>query len=98
MKLINRCLPAFIDFALVYSYKLKMTPLSIKLPFRNSGSSVMRIGFRQPNRELSICTTDGFCNGRIINVASSPRRLSGPLRVVELEGPMDDKFNWMIHE
>ena len=35
-------------------------------------------------REFSICTTDGFCDGKTSNVASSPQRLSGPLRVVEL--------------
>ena len=34
-------------------------------------------------REFSICTTDGFCDGKTSNVASSPQRLSGPLRVVE---------------
>ena len=31
------------------------------------------------NRELSICLTDGFCNHQTSNLASSPRRLSGPL-------------------
>ena len=41
--------------------------------------------------EFLICTTDGFYDGKTSNVASSPQRLSGPLRVVELGGPTDDK-------
>ena len=45
---------------------------------------------------------DGSCDNKIINVASTPRRLSGPLRVVELGGQMDDKFDacaqqWNLH-
>ena len=49
-------------------------------------------------RELLICTTNGFCDGKTSNVASSPRRLSGSLRVVEPGGPMDDKFDTCTHE
>ena len=42
-------------------------------------------------------TIDG-CDGKISNVTSSPRRLSGPLRVVELRGPTHDKFDACAHE
>ena len=48
--------------------------------------------------ELSICTTDGSYDGKTPNVASSPRRLSGPLRVVALGGPTEDKFDACAHE
>ena len=48
--------------------------------------------------ELSICTTDGSYDGKTPNVASSPRRLSGPLRVVALGGPTEDKFDVCAHE
>ena len=49
-------------------------------------------------RELSICTMDGFCDGKTSNAASSPQRLSGPLRIVELGGLADDKFNTCAHD
>ena len=39
-----------------------------------------------------------FCDGKTSNVVSSPWRLSGPLPVVELGGPMDDKFDICAHE
>ena len=42
--------------------------------------------------ELSICSTIGFCDDKTSNIASSPRRWSVPLRVVELETPTDDKI------
>ena len=45
------------------------------------------------SRELSICMTDDFSDGKTSNIASSPRRSSGPLYVVELGGPTDDKFD-----
>ena len=48
--------------------------------------------------ELSICTTDRSYDGKTPNVASSPRRLSGPLRVVALGGPTEDKFDACAHE
>ena len=44
-------------------------------------------------RELLIYTVDGLCDGKTSNVASSPRRLSGPLRVVDLGGPTDGTAN-----
>ena len=50
------------------------------------------------NTELSICTTHGSYDGKTPNVASSPRRLSGPLRVVALGGPTEDKFDACAHE
>ena len=49
-------------------------------------------------RELLICMMDRFCNGKTSNVASSPQWLSGPLHVVKLGGPMDDKFITCAHE
>ena len=49
-------------------------------------------------REFSICTMDGFCKSKTSNIASSPRRLSGPLRVLELGGPMNDKVGAYAHE
>ena len=49
-------------------------------------------------RELSICTTDGFCDGKISNVASLPQPLSSPLHVVELGGPTEDQFDGCPHE
>ena len=49
-------------------------------------------------RELSICMTDGFCDGKKSNVTSLLRQLSGPLCVVELGGPTDDKFDACTHE
>ena len=49
-------------------------------------------------RELLICTTNGFCYGKTSNVASSPWRVPGFLRVVEPGGPMDDKFDTCTHE
>ena len=54
--------------------------------------------FDDDNTELSICTTDGSYDGKTPNVASSPRRLSGPLRVVALGGPTEDKFDACAHE
>ena len=51
-----------------------------------------------PYRELSICTMHGFCDSKTSNVASSPLRLSDLSRVVELEGPTDDKFDACAHE
>ena len=48
--------------------------------------------------EFLICTMDRFCDGKTSNVASSPRRLSGPLRVVELGGPTDDKVDACTHD
>ena len=50
------------------------------------------------NTELSICTMDGSYDGKTPNVASSPWRLSGPLRVVALGGPTEDKFDACAHE
>ena len=53
------------------------------------------------NKEFSICTTDGFCDGKhgkTSNVASSPRRLSGPLHVVELGWPTDDRVDAYAHD
>ena len=41
--------------------------------------------------KLSICTRDGFCDGKTSNVASSPWQLSSPLCIVELGGLADDK-------
>ena len=38
-----------------------------------------------------------LCDGKTSNVASSPRRLSGPLSVVELGGPTDDIVNACAH-
>ena len=49
-------------------------------------------------RELLICMMDRFCNGKTSNIASSPQWLSGPLHVVKLGGPMDDKFITCTHE
>ena len=43
--------------------------------------------------ELSICPTIGFCDDKTSNIASSPRRWSVPLCVVELGRPTDDKFD-----
>ena len=37
-------------------------------------------------------------DGKTPNVASSPRRLSGPLRVVALGGPTEEKFDACAHE
>ena len=42
--------------------------------------------------------TDTFCDSKMSNVASSPQRLSGPLHVVELDGPRDDKFDASARE
>ena len=50
------------------------------------------------NSEFSICTTDGSCDGKTSYVASLPRRLSGPLRVVESGGPADDKVHGCAHD
>ena len=50
------------------------------------------------NREFSICTMDGFSDFKTSNVASSIRRLSDPLRIVELRGPTDDKLDACTHE
>ena len=50
------------------------------------------------SREFSICTTDGFCDGKTPNVASSPQRLSGHLRVVESGWPTDDKVDACAHD
>ena len=65
-----------------------------------SGSSTFIIPLRPylEKTELSICTTDGSYDGKTPNVASSPRRLSGPLRVVALGGPTEDKFDACAHE
>ena len=52
----------------------------------------------QCNRELLICTMNGFCDGKTSNVVSSPWQLSGPLHVVELGGLTDDKFDACAHE
>ena len=52
----------------------------------------------QDNRELSICTTDGFCDGKTSNVASSPQRLSSPSRVIESGWPTDDKVDACAHD
>ena len=49
------------------------------------------------NRELWICMMDGFSNGKTSSIASSPQSLSGPLRGVELGGPMDNKFEAYAH-
>ena len=57
------------------------------------------IGFSgEFSRKFSICTMDGFCKSKTSNIASPPRRLSGPLRVVELGGPMNDKVGACAHE
>ena len=53
---------------------------------------------QQRMRSFSICTTDGSYDGKTPNVASSPRRLSGPFRVVALGGPTEDKFDACAHE
>ena len=58
---------------------------------------VMR-SHRLYSTEVSICTTDGSYDGKTPNVASSPRWLSGPLRVVALGGPTEDKFDACAHE
>ena len=50
------------------------------------------------NSEFLICTTDGFCDSKTSNVVSSPQCLSGPLRVVELGNPMDDKIDACAHD
>ena len=36
---------------------------------------------------------DGFCHCKTLNAASSPQRLSDPLRVIDLGGLTDDKFH-----
>ena len=59
---------------------------------------VATVFFSFINTELLICTTDGSYDGKTPNVASSPRRLSGPLRVVALGGPTEDKFDACAHE
>ena len=43
-------------------------------------------------RELLICTTDGFSNGKTSTVVSLPQWLSGPLCVVELGGQTNDNL------
>ena len=50
------------------------------------------------NRELSNCTMDGFCNSKTSNVASLPQQSSGPYSVVEMGGPMEDKFDACAHK
>ena len=47
------------------------------------------------NRELTIYTTDGFCDGKTSDIASSSQPLSGPLCVVELRGPIGRLINLM---
>ena len=49
-------------------------------------------------RELSICMTDDFYDGKASNVAFSPQWLSGPLCGVELGRLMDDKFDACEYE
>ena len=59
----------------------------------------VRFSYHENNvSEFLICTTGGFCDGKTSNVASSPRRLSGPLRFVKLEGPTDDKVDACAHD
>ena len=50
------------------------------------------------DREFSICTTDSSCDGKTSNVASSPQRLSCPLRVVESGLSTDDKVDACAHD
>ena len=49
-------------------------------------------------RKISICTTDGFSDGKTSNVSSSPQQLSGSLLVIELGGLTDDRFDAGAHE
>ena len=51
------------------------------------------------SRELNTTLmTDGFCDGKTTNVASSSQRLSGPFQVAEVGGQMYDKFDACTHE
>ena len=54
----------------------------------------LRIGSFQFARDAP----DGFCDGKTSNFASSPQRLSGPLRVVESGWPTDDKVDACAHD
>ena len=56
------------------------------------------LGWAHWDREFSICTTHDFCDIKTSNFTSSPQSLSGPLLVVELGGPRDDKFDASEHE
>ena len=42
--------------------------------------------------------TNGFCDSKTSHVALSPRWLSGPLRVVKLLRPTDDKVDACTHD
>ena len=48
--------------------------------------------------EISIYTTDRLCDGKTLNAVLSSQWLSGPLRVVELGGPTDDKADAYAHD
>ena len=48
-------------------------------------------------RELSICTTEGFWDSKISNVGA-PYLLRLSIRVVELGGPTNDKYDACAHE
>ena len=57
------------------------------------------VGRRDDGMDINeFSMTDGFCDGKTSNVASLPRRLSGPLRVVELGGLTDEKVGACAHD